>query len=253
MGRRWLGVCIAGAIAAALLPGCEGKLGGFRYGDISWKTCDGGFYDPLFPEVCKSCVSTSNPALCVGVTVRVAISTDHTADDVIMSPFLTFVKDDVARHLGTEKTNYLRLKRTTTQQGGTGNAKELRIGYLNGLGARTEAPDVNDPYSGLVDCSVEPCGAFNDFYTFQIDRLSPDGDVVYARFSFQQKFSSFGNGDYTLYMDGCCRPDALSLANNQNLVFHIRAGLKLPSSGIQPSLAPLLLVCAPPETSHLQC
>jgi len=230
LGRRWLGVCMAAAIAAALLPGCEGKLGGFRYGDISWKTCDGGFYDPLFPEVCEKCVSTSNPALCVGVTVRVAISTDFVINDVIASPFLTFVKEDVARHLGPEATTHLRLKRSTTQQGGTGNAKELRIGYLNGLGALTEAPDVNDPYSGLVDCSLEPCGVFNDFYTFRIDRVSPDGDVVYARFSFQQKFSSFGNGDYTIYMDGCCRPAALAPSNNQGLVFHIRAGLKLPSS-----------------------
>lgn len=219
-----------------MLPGCQGRLGGFRYGDISWKTCDGGFYDPLFPEVCEKCVS-SNPALCVGVTVRVAISTDYTdgegtpgiPTDVQESPFLTHVKVDVEK-FKQDGTRTLRLFRSRPQTGIGGTAKELRIGYLNGLGDAAEPPDVNDPYSGLVDCPVEPCFGTHSDYLFKIDRLSPDGDVVYARFSFQQKFSSFGSGDYSVYMDGCCRPKILGIEERGNFVFHIRAGMKLPSS-----------------------
>ena len=262
VGSRVAGICLAAAAFAAVLPGCQGRLGGFRYGDISWKTCDGGFYDPLFPEVCEKCVS-SNPALCVGVTVRVAISTDYTdgegtpgiPTDVQESPFLTHVKVDVEK-FKQDGTRTLRLFRSRPQTGIGGTAKELRIGYLNGLGDAAEPPDVNDPYSGLVDCPVEPCFGTHSDYLFKIDRLSPDGDVVFARFSFQQKFSSFGSGDYSVYMDGCCRPKILGIEERGNFVFHIRAGMKLPSSGNSDSArspnAPVLKIASAPAQSLWQ-
>lgn len=47
--------------------------------------------------------------------------------------------------------------------------------------------------------------------------------MVYAHYSFQIQFDA--NGDYSVYMDGCCRPD--NLQNNFGLPFHLRAGIQL--------------------------
>ena len=44
----------------------------WRHGYISWATCDGGFYDPAYPKVCRSCTSP----LCVGATISIAIRPD---------------------------------------------------------------------------------------------------------------------------------------------------------------------------------
>jgi len=93
-------------------------------------------------------------------------------------------------------------------------------------------PDTADARSGIIDCSVSPCpsrasGEVNN-YVFMIDRISDDGDTVFARYSFQHQLTT--NGDYTMYFDGCCR--APELLNNPNLVFHLRTGIQLYASGV---------------------
>jgi hypothetical protein len=45
------------------------SLSGWRHGYIQWATCDAGFYDPAFPDVCLKC----QDPLCVGVSIHVAI------------------------------------------------------------------------------------------------------------------------------------------------------------------------------------
>jgi hypothetical protein len=65
-------------------------------------------------------------------------------------------------------------------------------------------------------------------YKFHIDRLDTLRNITYAHYSFQIRFSS--NGDYSLYMDGCCRPDT-DFQNNFGLPFHLRAGIQLYAKG----------------------
>jgi hypothetical protein len=41
---------------------------------------------------------------------------------------------------------------------------------------------------------------------FRIDRLSPDGTMVYARYSFDIRFPQ--EDEYTVFFEGCCRPSS---------------------------------------------
>ena len=65
---------------------------------------------------------------------------------------------------------------------------ELRIGYRIGNGDMSTVPDVADARSGIIDCSVPPCpkraSGEVDNYVFMIDRISDDGDTLFARYSF---------------------------------------------------------------------
>ena len=66
-------------------------------------------------------------------------------------------------------------------------------------------------------------------YKFYIDRLDSLRNVVYAHYSFQVRF--YENGDYSVYMDGCCRPATAEDQNNYGLPFHLRAGIQLYAAG----------------------
>jgi hypothetical protein len=88
-----------------------------------------------------------------------------------------------------------------------GNQKEtseLRLGYRVGSGDSSVLPDPTNMRSGIIDCSVPPCGPNINNYEFMIDRLSDDGDTVFAHYSYELQFIL--NGDYSLFFDGCCRP-----------------------------------------------
>jgi hypothetical protein len=204
----------------------------FRYGDIFWKACRNSeakyqaFYDPLFPDVCKSCESP----LCLGITVNVVFS----RIGVTGSMFLENLEVDVAKYLASGRTEKeLRLPRNMPS-GNDMETSELRIGYRDGLGDQTTEPAAASGNSrgGIIHCSIPPCpdpstGLVDD-YVFMIDRLSDDETTVFARYSFQMQFSK--NGDYTVYFDGCCRPG--TLMNNAGLVFQVRTGIQLYVAGM---------------------
>jgi hypothetical protein len=93
--------------------------------------------------------------------------------------------------------------------------------------------------TGVFECSVRPCAEsgeiwqkdylqmWEDNYLFYIDRLDLLENVVYAHFSFQTAFDK--NGDYSVYMDGCCRP--VIQKNKFTLPFHLRAGIQIYAAG----------------------
>lgn len=78
----------------------------------------------------------------------------------------------------------------------------------------------------MIECPVRPCGPSFD-YDFYIDRVDSLTHVVYAHYSFQLRFDE--NGDYSVYMDGCCRPGMVK--NKFGLPFHLRAGIQLYADG----------------------
>ena len=203
----------------------------FSYGHMSWAVCRNPdklhavFYDPMFPEVCKTCDSP----LCVGVTIHSAFKLSGN----VASPFMTYLDTDVAAYRASGRTNRkLRLKRNLPPSAGQKDTAELRIGYRLGYGDRSMVPDVNDERSGIVQCSVPPCPSGKvENYDFMIDHISSDGEMVFAHYSFELQFNS--NGDYTVYFDGCCRPPSIEgLMNNAGLVFHLRAGIQIYADGM---------------------
>jgi hypothetical protein len=202
----------------------------FRYGDMSWGVCRNAevpykvFYDPLFPEVCRTC---SSP-LCVGVTIQVAFK----ISGAVQAPFMENLDTDVQAYLDSEHAQRrLRLIRNMPS-GDALETTELRIGYRIGNGDMSTVPDVADARSGIIDCSVPPCpkraSGEVDNYVFMIDRISDDGDTLFARYSFQLQLTM--NGDYTVFFDGCCRPP--EILNNKNLVFQLRTGIQLYAAGM---------------------
>ena len=75
---------------------------------------------------------------------------------------------------------------------------ERRIGYRYGVDDASYDPII-------IDCpTVCPAGSNLNYYQFQIDRLSADGSMVYARFTFEISFTAAGS--YTAFFEGCCRP-----------------------------------------------
>ena len=106
---------------------------------------------------------------------------------------MTYVDADVAAYRAsghTERT--LRFKRNVPV-GQEKDSRELRIGFRSGFGDRSLVPDVRDDTSGLIDCSVPPCspsaGGYEN-YPFMIDRISEDGNTVFARSSYELLFQS---------------------------------------------------------------
>ena len=81
--------------------------------------------------------------------------------------------------------------------------------------------------TGVVECPVRPCPPTKENYEFYIDRLDELENVVYAHYSFQIQFDE--NNDYSVYMDGCCRP--ADVKNKFELPFHLRAGIQLYANG----------------------
>ena len=97
--------------------------------------------------------------------------------------------------------------------------KAIKIGWRYGLGADTVLP----ANGGVVDCPVPPCVGMNTDYMLKIDRVSNDLTKVYARYSFEVIFPS--EGLYTVYFEGCCRPNDDLVNNNALLTFHVRSGM----------------------------
>mmetsp|Transcript_88781 Transcript_88781/g.236306 ORF Transcript_88781/g.236306 Transcript_88781/m.236306 type:complete len:931 (-) Transcript_88781:51-2843(-) len=109
---------------------------------------------------------------------------------------------------------------------------ERRIGYRYGVGDASYNPIV-------VDCPTTPCPPASDlnYYFFQIDRLSQDRSLVYARFTYELILPQ--SGAYTAFFEGCCRPpisatstdinnaQGLYVANNYDLPFHLRTDIKI--------------------------
>lgn len=99
-------------------PCCVLSATHWRYGNIKWTTCDGGFYDPAFPEVCRKCTSP----LCVGVTIDTAIAADSVTGGEWVIPFsfsdpaaegttsvwLRYVQEDVNAYLADPTARLLR-------------------------------------------------------------------------------------------------------------------------------------------------
>ena len=110
--------CQAGPLSLRLPSSLLVAGNHWRYGHIAWATCDGGFFDPAFPEVCRRC---SSP-LCVGVTVRTAIGANsvdengywiiddssYTPTAVGASNWLTHVQADVNAHIDDNSKRQLR-------------------------------------------------------------------------------------------------------------------------------------------------
>jgi len=207
----------------------------WRYGNIKWTTCDGGFYDPAFPEVCRKCTSP----LCVGVTIDTAIAADSVTGGEWVIPFsfsdpaaegttsvwLRYVQEDVNAYLADPTARLLRLNRNIASPFGP-NKHELRIGYMKGLNDDARPPSVANPFEGVIECPVRPCAQSLD-YNFYIDRLDMLTHVVYAHYSFEIQFDE--NGDYSVYVDGCCRPSIFK--NSFDLPFHLRAGIQIYADG----------------------
>lgn len=80
--------------------------------------------------------------------------------------------------------------------------------------------------TGTIECPVRPCTQSLD-YNFYIDRLDMLTHIVYAHYSFQIQFAE--NGDYSVYIDGCCRPSIFK--NKFDLPFHLRAGIQIYADG----------------------
>ena len=105
---------------------------------------------------------------------------------------MTYLDADVAAYRAsghTERT--LRLKRNVPV-GKEKDSRELRIGFRTGFGDTSIVPDVRDDTSGLIDCSVPPCSPLaggSENYLFMIDRISEDGNTVFARYSYEVLFT----------------------------------------------------------------
>ena len=114
---------------ALAMPGCPPALllqlsllvagNHWRYGHIAWATCDGGFFDPAFPEVCRQCTGP----LCVGVTIHTAIGANSVDENGLWvidagsydpgaggatSNWLTHVQADVNAHINDNSKRLLR-------------------------------------------------------------------------------------------------------------------------------------------------
>jgi hypothetical protein len=105
--------------------------------------------------------------------------------------------------------------------------------YIRQIGFRS--PNADGSLQTVVfNCSTQPC---LDIYDFQIDRIDTDlGNqvpMIRARFSFEARIVP--GRSYAFFFEGCCRPplynraspDALSVLNNPNLPFHVRAEVLL--------------------------
>lgn len=78
----------------------------------------------------------------------------------------------------------------------------------------------------MIECPVRPCEQVLD-YNFYIDKVDSLTHIVYTHYSFQIRFDE--NGDYSVYIDGCCRPGVIK--NKFGLPFHMRAGIQLYADG----------------------
>jgi hypothetical protein len=188
-----------------LLGWCDGQT--FKFAHLRWTHCRAGFYDPYFPEVCKT--SSSNP-LAVGFTLTA--SWGVTEDDT--SNMLQKAFTDVTNFVTSNNTiRDLRLYRSRSER-----AREKKIGWRKGLGFDTVLPPIESG-GGIVDCPVPPCIGSNSEYMLQIDRVSADRTKVFARYSFEITFPA--DDFYTVFFQGCCRRDS-GVQNNARLTFHVR-------------------------------
>lgn len=107
----------------------------FHHGVLAWQTCESGFYDPLFPDVCLQCTD----ALCVAVTLRAAFFTRLETS----SPMLATMPIDVENY--NSSRGETRLFRLMKNRGvNSPDLNEARIGYREGLGDLSLPPDVTD-------------------------------------------------------------------------------------------------------------
>jgi hypothetical protein len=90
---------------------------------------------------------------------------------------------------------------------GTDIDKMRTIGWREGLGSKSIP--VQGASAGLVQSAAKGSRDYQEGrYNFIIERESPDAKYLHARFSFEIEFAS-GNKYYSVFFEGCCRPDTL--------------------------------------------
>jgi len=227
--------------ALGLVGWCEGQT--FKYAHLRWTHCSEGFYDPYFPEVCRT--ASGNPRA-VGFTLTA--SWGVTEDD--SSKMLQYAFSDVRTFIDSNQTiRDLRLYRNRNER-----VREKRIGWRVGQGLATTLPTTSD--GGIVDCPVPPCIGSNTEYMMQIDRVSSDRTKVFARYSFEIRFPS--DNVYSVYFQGCCRRQEVK--NNPTLTFHVRTEvvvsqiLDLPKTSLRFEMPDtILLRQTTPAVDGMQC
>ena len=224
----------------------RGDNGGtFRFGTMSWKRCSAGFHDMLFPEVCAD-VNQNRVAFTVECSWLISESFQGLGTMLPngLQEVDTFLQNLDTTSLPNRALTVNRLWCGQDNQGHTICAVLRGIGYRIGIDVRsTLAVDESVQPTAAQDANLgaicatstdlqssRPSCASVSSYTFRIDRISNNtkdardfGNIVYARYSFDILFP--GQGDYTVFFEGCCRSN--DLYNNQQLPFHLRAGVRL--------------------------
>ena len=145
-----------------------------------------------------------------------------------VSTWLRYVQEDVNEFRRDNTTRLLRIfrnRKISPAGAHLASVNEFRIGYMSGLNEDASPISFTDPLDGLIECPdcTGTDRSLEQNYNFSIDSLDALNNIVYAHYSFQIAFGE--NGDYSVFVDGCCRPT--NVINNFQTPFHLRAGIQL--------------------------
>ncbi|EKX41399.1 hypothetical protein GUITHDRAFT_142087 [Guillardia theta CCMP2712] len=210
---------MAGGVKVLLLLAmgelAHSDLSTYRYAKITWTSCEQGFYDPLFPDTCKD----SSSPLDIGVTVSAAWDIrDLSETSMILLSDALQAKQKFLTDPASAKLSLTR---------GDPMGKYRKIGYRT-----LDATSTTD-----VDCSRDKnCDATN--YYLRIDHLSPDGNVIFCRFSFTASLSPQGTV-HLLQFEGCCRLDRYTYENLNLAASTSKSNFEISATVITDGVAPL--------------